>query len=281
MLFNFINFTTPAPCLSILKGAGNMEVYGVIYLITDKTNAMKYVGQTMRSVEVRFKEHCNEKTYIGNAMKKHGIENFSAEILEECTTREQLNEREKFWISELNTLSPNGYNLAEGGNHGGSPSPETRAKMSAANKGRTVSEETRQKISAARSGEKHYLFGKHHTAESRAKMSASRKGNKNRPGKPHTAQAKEQMSLTRKGRLHTAKTCAKIGAAQRGYSPYKNLLNEIDARQFSYRSLAKLMGIASMTVSGKMRCKQNFTSDEIKKLEEIFGKPAEYLLQRN
>ena len=258
-----------------------MEVYGVIYLITDKTNGMKYVGQTIRAVEVRFKEHITEKTYIGRAMEKHGIENFSAEILEECANREQLNEREKFWISELNTLSPNGYNLADGGNHGGSPSPETRAKMSASNKGRIVSEETRRKISAARSGEKHYFFGKHHTAKTRAKMSASRKGNKNRLGKPHSAQVRAKMSLIRTGKHHTEKTRARIGAAQRGYSPYKNLLNEIDARQFSYTSLAKLMGIAGMTVSGKMRCKQNFNADEIKKLEEIFGKPAEYLLKRD
>ena len=113
--------------------------------------------------------------------------------------------------------------------------------MSASNKGRIVSEETRKKFSLALSGENHYFFGKH----------------------------------------HTAKTRARIGSAQRGYSPYKNLLNEIDARQFSYTSLAKLMGIAGMTVSGKMRCKQNFNADEIKKLEEIFGKPAEYLLKRD
>ena len=36
-----------------------------------------------------------------------------------------------------------------------------------------------------------------------------------------------------------------------------------------------------MTVSAKMRCKQKFTPNEIKKLEEIFGKPVEYLLQRD
>ena len=101
--------------------------------------------------------------------------------------------------------------------------------------------------------------------EVRAKMSTSQSGEKN----PNY------------GKHHSASTRAKMSAAQRGYSPFRNLLNEIDARQFSYRSLAELMGISSMTLSGKMRCKQKFTERDKIKLVEIFGKTIEYLLQRD
>ena len=101
--------------------------------------------------------------------------------------------------------------------------------------------------------------------EVRAKMSTSQSGEKN----PNC------------GKHHSASTRAKMSAAQRGYSPFRNLLNEIDARQFSYRSLAELMGISSMTLSGKMRCKQKFTERDKIKLVEIFGKTIEYLLQRD
>ena len=34
--------------------------------------------------------------YFNGAIKKHGWENFSIEVLEECESREKLDEREKF-----------------------------------------------------------------------------------------------------------------------------------------------------------------------------------------
>jgi group I intron endonuclease len=98
--------------------------YGVVYLMRDKTNDKLYVGQTIHAPERRFKEHFYEDTYIGNAMRAHGIENFTIEVIEECETREQLNEREIFWIAELDCMAPKGYNCTTGG-EGGSPSEET------------------------------------------------------------------------------------------------------------------------------------------------------------
>lgn len=37
------------------------------------------------------------QTKLYNAMRKHGIENFSFEVIEECSSLE-LNEREIYWI---------------------------------------------------------------------------------------------------------------------------------------------------------------------------------------
>lgn len=46
-------------------------------------------------------------------MRKYGIENFSFEIIEECK-KEELNDKEKYWINYFNTFF-NGYNLTTGG----------------------------------------------------------------------------------------------------------------------------------------------------------------------
>lgn len=64
-------------------------------------------------------------------------------------------------------------------------------------------------------------------------------------------------------------------------TPYKNLLDELNQRGFSYGNLAKILGVSVSSVSLKMRGKQNFTDKDKAKLVEIFGKPIEYLLQRD
>ena len=104
-------------------------MYGVIYKITNMLNGMKYVGQTTRAIEERFNEHARAKTHLGNAIRLHGVENFTIELIEECETQEQLNEREIFWIAELNTKHPIGYNFTDGGEGSKGLTEETLEKM--------------------------------------------------------------------------------------------------------------------------------------------------------
>ena len=47
---------------------------------------------------------------IGKAIQKYGVNNFIFEVIEECSV-DMLDEREKYWILKLNTLTPNGYNI--------------------------------------------------------------------------------------------------------------------------------------------------------------------------
>ena len=75
------------------------------------------------------------------------------------------------------------------------------------------------------------------------------------------------------------KSCAETAKAQRGNSPYKNLLSELDAHKLSYRRLAELLDISDATISRKLRGERKFTAKDKIKLEEIFGKPADYLLE--
>lgn len=87
-----------------------------IYKITNKLNGKAYVGQS-NDIERRFKEHQQKgessRIPLDVAIQKYGKDNFTYEILEECQLNE-LNQKEKYWISTLNTIE-NGYNCSEGG----------------------------------------------------------------------------------------------------------------------------------------------------------------------
>ena len=104
-------------------------MYGVIYKITNTKNGMIYIGQTTRSVKERFGEHMKSDYLIGRAIRKYGVENFTVEVIEECATPEQLNEREIFWIAKLNTKHPHGYNMTDGGEGATGLTEESLAKL--------------------------------------------------------------------------------------------------------------------------------------------------------
>jgi len=96
---------------------------GIIYLIENKINLHKYVGQTRQSLEKRWKHHLTESKSksqrpLYRALNKYGIENFELSVLEECAV-DDLNEREMYWINHFNTFkSSYGYNATSGGEGG-------------------------------------------------------------------------------------------------------------------------------------------------------------------
>lgn len=90
-----------------------------IYKIINKINGKIYVGQTKNSIKERKVSHLqsvhSESKYpLHCAIRKYGIENFMFETIEMCSETE-LNEKESYWIRELNTLCQNGYNIRSGG----------------------------------------------------------------------------------------------------------------------------------------------------------------------
>ena len=155
--------------------------YGFIYITTNKINGKKYIGQ---------KKYCgNYETYLGsgialkNAIAKYGRENFTREIIEECGTKDELDEREKYWIKYYDaTNSDNFYNITNGGDGGfgsGKNSPWY---------GKHLSKETKDKLSKMKSGENNPFYGKTHSDEVKKRL--SEKASKQR----HSKETKDKLS---------------------------------------------------------------------------------------
>ena len=112
----------------------------IIYKLTNKVNNKVYIGQTRSSIKKRFSQHCEtrNKTAIGLAIKKYGVDNFEYAILyENIETLEELNKKEIECISLYNSISPNGYNIESGGKVIFA-NAESKAKISKALKGRKI-----------------------------------------------------------------------------------------------------------------------------------------------
>lgn len=84
----------------------------VIYKITNNINGKIYIGKDSR----------NRRSYMGsgqsikNAINKYGIDNFSKQIIDCAETLEELNEKERKWISHYMSYIPSiGYNRGLGG----------------------------------------------------------------------------------------------------------------------------------------------------------------------
>lgn len=110
------------------------QVKGEIYKMRNKVDGKLYIGQAVThrknkgryrpfGTMGRFKDHisealCNTKTkqcwYLNAAIRKYGRDAFEVERLETCE-RENLDEREQYYIQHYNSMYPNGYNLTRGG----------------------------------------------------------------------------------------------------------------------------------------------------------------------
>ena len=75
---------------------------------------MKYVGHTTRTIEEQFKGHKGGNLFVDKEMQRLGVENFKIEVLEECKTVQKLREQEIFWMVEMDSIYPHGYNLNDG-----------------------------------------------------------------------------------------------------------------------------------------------------------------------
>lgn len=113
---------------------------GYIYKITNVINNKSYVGVTIQTdASTRFKSHMSSIRngrgcpLLKKAVNKYGEASFKFEVLIICFDNDVYKYEEEY-IMKFNTMSPNGYNVAEGG------------KSSRNFLGKTHSEQTRQKI---------------------------------------------------------------------------------------------------------------------------------------
>ena len=158
---------------------------GYIYKITNKIDNKIYVGQTIRDLERRWKEHLKKGSqcrYLKSAINKYGVDNFEFKLV--CITFDNnLDDMEIKYIEQYNCLVPNGYNLKIGGSSG------------------THHAETKQKISEAL--KKRYSNGLTHPSS--------------HLGIPHSEIHKKKISESLKGRRLSQETINKIILSKKIY----------------------------------------------------------------
>jgi group I intron endonuclease len=143
---------------------------GYIYKIINKIDGKMYIGQTIKDLEERWRQHCNPKSncrYLKSAIKKYGVNSFEFKLICICFDND-LDNYECFYMNKYNTLVPNGYNLREGGNSG-KHNEETKRKISETLKNRTDIIRGKSQL------------GKPHTEEIKNKISKSLIGIKQKP----------------------------------------------------------------------------------------------------
>lgn len=89
--------------------------YACIYLTRRIETRQGYVGKAV-DLRARFREHKKDDEYIDRALKKHGAENFSIEILWTAFTEADAYAQEGSFIEEHRTnWKHGGFNISEGG----------------------------------------------------------------------------------------------------------------------------------------------------------------------
>lgn len=116
-----------------------------IYKITNLVTGDFYIGQTIDFQERVTQHKRDPQPKMREDVAKYGWDNFKFEILEECP-REELNDRENYYISELDPA----YNTIK--IHNWTHTPETCEKIRQAKLGQTHEPESCKKMSEKRLG---------------------------------------------------------------------------------------------------------------------------------
>lgn len=83
---------------------------GFIYITTNKLNGKRYIGRKI--YDGNYESYLGSSKLLLSDIKRHGICNFTREIIEECDSYEKLQMRELYWQLHYNVKEdPNFYNL--------------------------------------------------------------------------------------------------------------------------------------------------------------------------
>ena len=144
---------------------------------------------------------------------------FKWEIIEECNSKDELDELECHYIKQYNTLHPNGYNLTYGGEgtHGWKPTKEQMEKSSKKMKRWWESQTDEYKKEWGQKKRLHNL-GQEGWNKGLTKNIDERvmKISKSNTGKVLSEETKRKIGNSSKGRKHTEETKNKIRSSKLG-----------------------------------------------------------------
>lgn len=104
------------------EGENRSMHFGVIYLLTNRVNGKRYVGQTTLNMMERWRLHQSSTSgcrALVSAITKHGASAFEVTELAKANSAEELNALEQHFVNALQSMAPAGYNLKEGGGSAG------------------------------------------------------------------------------------------------------------------------------------------------------------------
>lgn len=147
-------------------------IFGFIYLIRNKINEKKYIGQTTRPLNKRiyeykaaFKYNKFYNQYLLNAFNKYGWDNFEFSIIDTAQTIDELNNKEIRYIQEYDTTNKEkGYNIEVGGRNA-IPDIDTLNKMSKSHLGIKQTDNWINKRIASAGSDEAKKYGKKKTEE--------------------------------------------------------------------------------------------------------------------
>jgi group I intron endonuclease len=224
----------------------NVDVIGIIYLIKNRINNKKYVGQTIRSFADRINDYKRGlgNDYLNHAFNKYGWDSFEFSIIDTAQTIEELNNKEIRYINEFRTTDKNfGYNIERGGRNA-IPDIETLNRMSKSHLGKKQTENWINKRVAKAGTEEAKKYGKTKTDEEKREISL--KSPKYWLNKHRDEETKTKISRTKKEKGFSEKQketlCKKV---------YKinQFTNKIENIYESTRDASKIMGVNQSTVS--------------------------------
>ncbi len=244
---------------------------GIIYIIKNKINSKKYIGQSVNSFIDRYGYGFNtHNKHLNRSIDKYGLENFEVLL---CVTGiediDLLNQIEVELIKEYRTFGYSrkyGYNGTAGGdgvvglsgklNHfygkthtkktrkvlslkatGRQVSDQTRLKMSNSHKGLSLSNSAKQKLSDNRQGENNPFYGRTHSEESKKSMSKNRSGSKNWLYNKGNLISGENNPMY--GKTHSEESRKKISEAQ--YRKSVIIFDGIEIIKNSKKEMVKFM----------------------------------------
>ena len=186
-------------------------VFGFIYMIRNKINDKKYIGQTTRNLNKRMYEYkaaCKYNTfnnnYLGNSFKKYGWDNFEFTIIDTAQTIEELNSKEIKNIIKYNTTEKkSGYNIESGGCNA-IPTIETIEKMSRSHSGIKQTDCWVSKRIAKAGTAEAKKYGRVRTDEEKQELSLN--SPKYWQGKSRDTETKKKISETKKANGVSEKT---------------------------------------------------------------------------
>ena len=125
-------------------------MYYLIYKTTNLLNGKFYIGK--HQTENKDDSYLGSGVALEKAIKKYGRNNFIKEILFECDSEEEMNQKEKEIITNDLIKNKNCYNIGLGGEGGAMfkgrhHTKETKQKLRKISSGKHLSEKSKEKIS--------------------------------------------------------------------------------------------------------------------------------------